>query len=444
MNFSTYTKDNFEVKTSTFAGDGSNGEIHAIVTTCNPLLTFQEQLEAVAEGVGSITTQNNGYTPVFVRLMLSDAANQAESAVAKIKTIVGDAALAYIEQPPLHGARIAALVYLRQNVEIERVDNFTVKVSANGYTHFYTANCVFETIETYLETADQLWYLEKMLKNEKMTADERYQVRLKLKNLTDKLNDKDKQKADEKKKKEEQRNNDRYNNYLKTIDNKKALDQLSLKSEIASYNYMLKYFKLTEDQKTEILKRRYNAENQLRQKNQELAKAAYEKLVNDKISSLEKENEAIQKNADKRIKAIDDEINKRKQQNDDDSRQKELDSINAQLRYAQLDSVTRMELERRKQNILNEQAEIDWEREQEAKKTQIQEKADQRVAANTKAIENLSNVLEKFGNALAKMYGTQTTTQIVNNNSKSANINLVKNGMTDQQLLKKFLKVFYN
>ena len=287
-------------------------------------------------------------------------------------------------------------------------------------------------------------YLEKMLKNEKMTADERYQVRLKLKNLTDKLNDKDKQKADEKKKKEEQRNNDRYNNYLKTIDNKKALDQLSLKSEIASYNYMLKYFKLTEDQKTEILKRRYNAENQLRQKNQELAKAAYEKLVNDEISSLEKENEAIQKNADKRIKAIDDEINKRKQQNDDDSRQKELDSINAQLRYAQLDSVTRMELERRKQNILNEQAEIDWEREQEAKKTQIQEKADQRVAANTKAIENLSNVLEKFGNALAKMYGTQTTTQIVNNNSKSANINLVKNGMTDQQLLKKFLKVFYN
>ena len=287
-------------------------------------------------------------------------------------------------------------------------------------------------------------YLEKMLKNEKMTADERYQVRLKLKNLTDKLNDKDKQKADEKKKEEEQRNNDRYNKYLKTIDNKKALDQLSLKSEIASYNYMLKYFKLTEDQKTEILKRRYNAENQLRQKNQELAKAAYEKLVNDEISSLEKENEAIQKNADKRIKAIDDEINKRKQQNDDDSRQKELDSINAQLRYAQLDSVTRMELERRKQDILNEQAEIDWEREQEAKKTQIQEKADQRVAANTKAIENLSNVLEKFGNALAKMYGTQTTQQIVNNNSKSANINLVKNGMTDQQLLKKFLKVFYN
>lgn len=164
MNFSTYTKDNFEVKTSTFAGDG-NGEIHAIVTTCNPLLTFYEQLDAVAEGVGSVIAKNNGYTPVFVRLMLSDAANQAETAIEKISPIVGDIALAYIEQPPLHGAKIAALVYLRQNVEVERVDKFTVKVSANGYTHFYTANCVFKTVETYLETADQLWYLENMLKD---------------------------------------------------------------------------------------------------------------------------------------------------------------------------------------------------------------------------------------------------------------------------------------
>lgn len=287
-------------------------------------------------------------------------------------------------------------------------------------------------------------YLEKMLKNEKMTADERYQVRLKLKNLTDKLNDKDKQKADEKKKKEEQRNNDRYNKYLKTIDNKKALDQLSLKSEIASYDYMLKHFKLTEEQKTEILKRRYNAQEQLRNKNQELAKAAYEKLVNDEIDSLKKSNEAIQENADKRIKAIDDEINARKQQQDDDSRQKELDSINAQLRYAQLDSVSRMELERRKQDLLNEQAEIDWEREKEAEKARIQEEANAEVDKNTKAIENLSSVLEKFGNSLAKMYGNQTSTQIVNNNSKTANIKLVKNGMTDQQLVNKFLKVLYS
>jgi enamine deaminase RidA (YjgF/YER057c/UK114 family) len=168
MNFSTYNKDNFVVKTSTFAGKKGNGEIHAIVTTCDPSMTFDMQLEAVAEGVNELINGNAGYVPVFVRLLLSDAANQSVAAVERFKKITGNAAIAYIEQPPLHGSKSAAFVYLRQNVEVERVDNFTVKVAANGFTHFYTANCVFETVETYMETADQLWYLEKMLSEQNL------------------------------------------------------------------------------------------------------------------------------------------------------------------------------------------------------------------------------------------------------------------------------------
>jgi enamine deaminase RidA (YjgF/YER057c/UK114 family) len=168
MNFSTYNKDNFIVNTSTFAGKNGNGEIHAIVTTCDPSMTFDMQLDAVAEGVNELINGNAGYVPVFVRLLLSDAANQSVAAVERFKKITGNAAIAYIEQPPLHGSKIAAFVYLRQNVEVERVDNFTVKVAANGFTHFYTANCVFETVETYMETADQLWYLEKMLSEQNL------------------------------------------------------------------------------------------------------------------------------------------------------------------------------------------------------------------------------------------------------------------------------------
>jgi len=160
MQFSEYIFDKTVAKTSEF-----NGEIHAIVTVNDSALTFTEQLSEVADGIQKIISNSNGYSPVFVRIMLSDAANQAEIAVNKVKSIVGDIAIAYIEQPPLHGAKISVLLYLRQNVVVERVDKFTVKVSANGYTHFYTANCVFETVETYLETADQLWYLENMLKD---------------------------------------------------------------------------------------------------------------------------------------------------------------------------------------------------------------------------------------------------------------------------------------
>ncbi|MCR5455201.1 MAG: hypothetical protein K6F33_09470 [Bacteroidales bacterium] len=163
MIFSKYNKGNFVATTSTFEGNNSNSELHAIITTSNPALTFAEQLGAVAEGVVSIMDSHKALTPVFVRLLISDAANQAALAVERIKQIVGDAAVAYVEQPPLHGSKIAAFVYLRQNVKVERVDDITVKVDANGYTHFYIANCVFETVDTYLETSDQLWYLENML-----------------------------------------------------------------------------------------------------------------------------------------------------------------------------------------------------------------------------------------------------------------------------------------
>lgn len=164
MIFSKYSETNFVATTSTFGGKDPNGELHAIVSTCNPDLTFAEQTEAVAEGVRFVMKKNALYTPVFVRLLLSDAANQAAMATARIKKDVGEAAVAYIEQPPLHGAKIVAFMYLRQNVDVERVDEFTVKVAANGYTHFYTANCVFETEGTYRETALQLEYLEKTLR----------------------------------------------------------------------------------------------------------------------------------------------------------------------------------------------------------------------------------------------------------------------------------------
>ena len=160
MQFSEYIFDKTVAKTSEF-----NGEIHAIVTTNDAALTFAEQLAKVRGGISAILAHNNGYVPVFVRLLLSDAANQAELAVNEIRQISGNAAVAYIQQPPLHGAKIAALVYLRKGVEVERVDNFTVKVAANGLTHFYTANVTNNIANTYDETAQQLEYLEKLLES---------------------------------------------------------------------------------------------------------------------------------------------------------------------------------------------------------------------------------------------------------------------------------------
>ena len=137
MKFKQYITEHTVAKTSEF-----NGEIHAIVIVNDASLTFAEQLRSVSTEIVAILMKHNGYVPVFMRLLLSDAANQAETAVNEIRKISGNAAVAYIQQPPLNGAKIAVLAYLRREVEIERVDNYTVKFSKDGLSHYFTANVV--------------------------------------------------------------------------------------------------------------------------------------------------------------------------------------------------------------------------------------------------------------------------------------------------------------
>ena len=159
MKFKQYITEHTVAKTSEF-----NGEIHAIVIVNDASLTFAEQLRSVSTEIVAILMKHNGYVPVFMRLLLSDAANQAETAVNEIRKISGNAAVAYIQQPPLNGAKIAVLAYLRQEVEIERVDDYTVKFSKDGLSHYFTANVVNPIANTYDETKRQLEYLENMLK----------------------------------------------------------------------------------------------------------------------------------------------------------------------------------------------------------------------------------------------------------------------------------------
>lgn len=159
MKFKQYITEHTVAKTSEF-----NGEIHAIVTVNDASLTFAEQLRSVSTEIVAILMKHNGYVPVFMRLLLSDAANQAETAVNEIRKISGNAAVAYIQQPPLNGAKIAVLAYLRQEVEIERVDDYTVKFSKDGLSHYFTANVVNPIANSYNETKYQLKYLENMLK----------------------------------------------------------------------------------------------------------------------------------------------------------------------------------------------------------------------------------------------------------------------------------------
>ena len=253
--------------------------------------------------------------------------------------------------------------------------------------------------------------------------------------------------------------------YLGVLDRAKTLGKLTLGEEISNLQSLLKWEKLSADQRYDIRVRLYKAQEQLAKENaeiekkrdeeaqkrrdeadkalldrQNLALAAYNKLVNGRIEALEAESDAARKSADEQIQALDDVMKKRKQEQDDAKRQKELDQINAKLRYQQLDEFERRELERRKQDILNEQADVNFERNIEAQKASLSAGADAVQSRNDAAIAGLNASKTQFADRMAYLQGSQTYDQRVANNTKTQNITIVQNGLSGDQLLDRLRK----
>lgn len=332
--------------------------------------------------------------------------------------------------------------------------------TGTGETQFDARMQLLDRLKAMGKLTDkqELSYLRKWRKEMKLTGDQDYTIRLRIKGLEDKAYEEKKEKEKEekearekayqkkveqaKKEKEakEKAERDKYDAELKYIEKKKNLGQMSAQEEIAEYNYILKHFKLTEDQKTDILVKKHNTEKKLREERYATAKAAYQKLAQDQIDIYNKTNEKIQKDADERIKAIDEETKKHNEKKEDDSRQSEIDKIDFELKYGRGDIQTQSQLRRRRQDLLNEQAEADFQRGQEDKKTNIQNEANAKIAKNTEAVDRLTQAMEKFGNYIDKVSGNQTTTQIINNNSRQQNISILRNSGTDSQLVNKLIK----
>lgn len=180
-------------------------------------------------------------------------------------------------------------------------------------------------------------------------------------------------------------------------------------------------------------------------KKYELAEAAYNKLIDKRIAKIEEETAAREKAKDKAIAAIDAEIEARKRLNEDRDSQKELNEVNAQLRYSQLDELSRRELERKRQDLLNEQSEIWWQRRASDKKDSLQNGYDSYKSSSDAMV----TALQKTANSAADYFdslkeGAKTNSYIVNNNSDTRNIQIVSNALSNQQMLDKLLNVIYS
>lgn len=253
--------------------------------------------------------------------------------------------------------------------------------------------------------------------------------------------------------------------YLGVWERAKAFGKMTLGEEIGALQSLLKWEQLSADQRYDIRLKLYKAQQELAKKNadaekeaseaaqkaaeeankalldrQNLALAAYNKLVNGKIDALEAETKAAQDSADKQIAAIDALMKKRKEESEDAKRQQELDKVNAKLRYQQLDEFERLSLERRRQDLLNEQAAINFERSAENRKAAITGTANTVQSRNAQAISGLQASKTQVADRVAYLQGNQTYDQRVKNNTVTQNVTIVQNGLSGDQLINRMLK----
>lgn len=211
----------------------------------------------------------------------------------------------------------------------------------------------------------------------------------------------------------------------------------------ATTNY-LNLFDETTDKIKKTTDESKKAEDTLLKK-YELVEAAYNRLVDKRIERIQKEQEAKEKAKNAAIAAIDAEVEARKRLNEDKESQNELDTINARLKYEKLDELSRRELMRRKQELLNEQAETKWQRMMSDKKDKLQSNYD----SYKNNSDSMIDALQRAANSAADYFDTlkngyKTNSYIVNNNSDTRNIQIIQNALSNQQMVDKLLKAIYS
>ena len=246
--------------------------------------------------------------------------------------------------------------------------------------------------------------------------------------------------------------------YMTWVDRLKSLGKITESGEIY---YLEKLKERTDNTAEEIYQidlKLYNARKKLAEdnaknladiekKNQDelqeklnMAKAAYDRLVNGKVESLQKEAQAAKDTANAEIAALDRVLQKRKQARTEEDRQKKLDFINAQLRYKQLDDFSRKELQRQKQDLLSEQADYLFEQNISAKKDNINSRLDLAQNKSQQAINGLNSAKSQFADHIAYLSGNQTYDQRVANNTTNQNVQIIQNGLNGDQVVAKLLK----
>lgn len=112
-----------------------DGEAHLIIEPCaEPNLTAKEQIDAVERAFQSVKSTCPGYSTVFIRYFLSDAANQAA-----LLPQHSECAVSVVEQPPLSGVKVAMWAYMAKDTEVKHLGDGYYAADRGPYRHIWKA-----------------------------------------------------------------------------------------------------------------------------------------------------------------------------------------------------------------------------------------------------------------------------------------------------------------
>lgn len=157
--------ENTTTRYSIYGNDGKTRELHAVISIDNIRLAFDEQLFALCSALSELALSAKDFTPVMGRLLLSDAANQADKAISVLSQMT-NCALSYVQQPPLNGSKLSLWIYMQSDAKVVKADEHTAFVERHGMRHIYYASLVNPLADTYKETETQLCQLEASLERQ--------------------------------------------------------------------------------------------------------------------------------------------------------------------------------------------------------------------------------------------------------------------------------------
>lgn len=196
---------------------------------------------------------------------------------------------------------------------------------------------------------------------------------------------------------------------------------------------------------------------------------AFKEAADERIKAIDDELSAKKKASEEAIAAIDAEIKARKRAKEDDDVQSEIDAVNAQLQYAQLDDFSRFQLERKLQGLQEQQADTAWERGTEDRKAAINAQYDldeekaaeekERIKSGSEAVDQalkkaadgielsaeeigaavlaIQDVLKGFtGGAITQQAGTQLYQSTTDGRTFNTNVNFASQGLTADQIVR--------